>query len=45
MKKLIEIPEDIRWKLEELALKDRKPLKTFIEDLLIKVATAPSTKG
>ena len=35
MKKNIDIPNNIRWELEALALKEKKDLKTFIQDLLI----------
>jgi DNA-binding Xre family transcriptional regulator len=38
MKKLIEIPEEIRWQLQEMAVKKKKNLKKFIQDILISVA-------
>lgn len=37
MKKLIDIPDNIRWKLEELALKKKMSLKKFIEYVLAKL--------
>jgi len=38
MKKLIDLPDDVRWKLEALAVDEKKDLKTFIQDILIKVS-------
>jgi hypothetical protein len=35
MKKIIDIPHDVRWELEALALQEKKDLKTFIQDVLI----------
>jgi len=38
MKKLIEIPDEIRWQLQEIAVREKKSLKKFIQDILISVA-------
>lgn len=35
MKKNIDIPDNIRWDLEKLALEAKKDLKNFIQDILI----------
>lgn len=35
MKKNIDIPDNIRWDLEKLALEEKKDLKNFIQDILI----------
>ena len=35
MKKNIDIPDDIRWELEALALQEKKDLKNYIQDVLI----------
>jgi hypothetical protein len=34
MKKNIDIPDNIRWDLEKLAVEAKKDLKNFIQDLL-----------
>jgi hypothetical protein len=44
MKKNIDIPDDIRWELEELALKEKKDLKTFIQDILISIVRGQNKK-
>ena len=37
MLRLIDLPDEVRWKLEKLALKQKKSLKKFIEDLLVEL--------
>jgi hypothetical protein len=44
MKKNIDIPDDIRWKLEALALQEKKDLKTFIQDVLISLVCGQNKK-
>jgi hypothetical protein len=38
MRKLIDLPDPVRWKLEEKATKEKKSLKVWIQDLLIKIS-------
>lgn len=42
MKKLIDIPDEIRWKLQKLATENKLSLKKFIEQSLIKLAKKSS---
>jgi hypothetical protein len=44
MKKNIDIPDDIRWELESLALQEKKDLKTFIQDVLISLVRGQNKK-
>lgn len=44
MKKIIDIPDDIRWDLELLAKQEKKSLKTFIQDILILLAKKQDKK-
>jgi hypothetical protein len=44
MKKNIDIPDDIRWELEALALQEKKDLKTFIQDVLISLVRGQNKK-
>lgn len=44
MKKNIDIPDDIRWELEALALQEKKDLKTFIQDVLISLVRGENKK-
>lgn len=45
MRKNIDIPDDVRWELELLAKKQKKDLKTFIQDVLISLVKKKSTTG
>lgn len=44
MKKIIDIPENILQELKILAVKENKPLKTYIEAQLIKIVEADRAK-
>jgi len=44
MKKNIDIPDDVRWELEALALQEKKDLKTFIQDHLISLVRGQNKK-
>lgn len=44
MKKNIDIPDDVRWELESLALQEKKDLKTFIQDVLISLVRGQNKK-
>lgn len=44
MKKLIDLPEDTKKKLQEMADKEGRKLKNFIEQVLIKLADSNKKK-
>lgn len=44
MRKNIDLPNDVRWELEKLALQEKKDLKTFIQDVLISLVRGQNKK-